>query len=117
MISAASSISASLSPTPKLKRVAERNTSSGTPIARSTGLGSIDPLEHAEPVEHATPAKSSAITSRSPRQPGNETFKVVESASGDLTSGPFNTTGDVTVDNRSQSRARNRAYFAVFSAM
>src|SRR5262249_7325151 len=55
---AASSISASVSGGPKLKRIAERSTGSGTPIAWSTGEGSRLPLEQAEPVAQATPARS-----------------------------------------------------------
>src|SRR5262249_37949535 len=44
---AASAISASVVSGPKLNRIAERKTSSGTPIARNTGDGKSDPLEQA----------------------------------------------------------------------
>src|SRR4051812_1906712 len=85
----ASSNSAAVVPGPKLNRIAERSTSSGTPIAFSTGDGNSDPLEHAEPVEHATPARSSFINSRSARQPGNDTFAMY----GDPSAGELTTTG------------------------
>ena len=51
MRSTLSSISAWVVGLPKLNRSEEEMTSSGSPIARSTGDGSLDPLAHAEPVE------------------------------------------------------------------
>src|SRR6059058_1112019 len=68
---AASSTSASVVVRAKLKRRAECSTSSGTPIARSTGDGKSDPLEQADPALAATPAKSRAINRPSAAQPGN----------------------------------------------
>ena len=59
-------------------------------------LGFSEPLEQAEPVEQATPARSRAMRSRSPRQPGNETFSVVGNASGEPMAGPFNTMGEAS---------------------
>ena len=60
---AASSSSPSLSSALRLNRIAECNRSSDTPIARSTGDGKSEPLEHADPVEQATPARSRFIKS------------------------------------------------------
>ena len=73
----ASSISCSVNIADKLKRIAERNRSSETPIASNTGDGNKLPDEHAEPVEHAMPAKSKLTSKTSDRQPRNERFTVV----------------------------------------
>ena len=111
----ASSISSSVCVGAKLNRSAERNTSSVTPIARSTGLGNRLPLEHADPVEHATPAKSSAINRRSARQPRKDTFNVVGTTSAAPVSGPFSTTRPHNRCNPYQNRLRSASNFARFS--
>src|SRR6516162_310680 len=87
---AAASTSASLVSAPKLKRIAECRTSSATPIARSTGDGNNDPLEHADPVEQAIPTRSRLIKSASARQPGKDRLTVWGNPP---SSGPFSTTG------------------------
>ena len=61
---------------PKLKRIAEHKTSSGTRIACRTGDGNSEPLEQAEPVEQAMPARSSFMSNTSARQPGNEMLRM-----------------------------------------
>ena len=71
---AASSISASSSSGLRLKRIAERSTSSGTPIACSTGEGSSEPLEHAEPVEQQTPATREGTREAGQRTPPRPVF-------------------------------------------
>src|SRR5262245_45784405 len=53
---AASSTSARVVETPKLKRSALEITAGSQPIATCTGDGSLDPLAHAAPAEQATPA-------------------------------------------------------------
>ena len=55
---AASSISVSSRVGEKLNRKAERSSSSGMPIARSTGLGNKLPLEHALPPLARTPGRA-----------------------------------------------------------
>jgi hypothetical protein len=86
---AASSMSCRVNWGLRLKRIAERNTSSVTPIACSTGEGRSEPLEHAEPVEQATPAKSRFISNRSALSPGKDTLIVW----GTPSSGPLRTIG------------------------
>jgi hypothetical protein len=56
--------------------MAEWRTSGRHPIARRTGDGSREPLEHAEPVEQATPARSNFMSNVSARQPGKERLTV-----------------------------------------
>jgi hypothetical protein len=89
----ASSISSTVNSGLRLKRIAERSTASGTPIACSTGEGSNEPLEQAEPVEQATPARSRFISSRSAFKPGNDTLIVC----GMPSSGPLRTMGAASV--------------------
>jgi len=86
---AASSMSCKVNSGLRLKRIAERSQSSGTPIACSTGEGRSEPLEHAEPVEQATPARSRFISSRSALSPGIDTLIVWGTSS----SGPLRTIG------------------------
>ncbi len=86
---AASSISCKVNSGLRLKRIAERSTSSVAPIACSTGDGKSEPLEHAEPVEQATPARSRFMSSRSALSPGNDRLIVC----GTPSSGPLRTTG------------------------
>ena len=81
-------MSASVKVGQKLRRKADRKTAGGTPIACKTGEGNNEPLEQADPVEQATPAKSSASSSRSPRQPGNDTFNVQGELAGEPSGGP-----------------------------
>src|SRR5215510_9754789 len=85
---AASSISANVVSPLKLKRMAERSTSSGTPMARITGEGKSEPLEQAEPVEQATPSRSNFMSKTSAAQPGKETLIVPGMP---LASGPLST--------------------------
>src|SRR5690606_17448301 len=66
-----SSTSASVVVHPRLTRMADRATSSGKPIAVSTGLTPTLPDEHAAPALMATPAKSNRITSVSADRPGS----------------------------------------------
>ncbi len=56
--------------------MADTSSSGEAPKAAITGLGSNEPLEHADPVEHATPAKSNAINNASAFTPGKEAFTV-----------------------------------------
>jgi hypothetical protein len=89
----ASSISSVVNNGLRLKRMAERSTASGTPIACSTGEGSSEPLEHADPVEQATPARSRFISSKSAFSPGNDTLMVC----GTPSSEPLRTRGAAAV--------------------
>ena len=114
---AASSISSPDCVGAKLNRSADFSTSSETPIARKTGLGSRLPLEHADPVEQATRSRSSDMSSRSARHPGNDTFSVVGITSAAPISGPFSTTGAHSRRSALQSRSRCAASFTRFASM
>ena len=67
---AARSISAGLVVGPSVRRRLDRASSLGTPMARSTGLGSSAPLAQAEPADAQTPASSSRTSSASLSMPG-----------------------------------------------
>ena len=73
---AASSTSAAVVVTPKLKRSALEITAGSQPIAMCVGDGSLEPLAHAEPVEQATPAWSSAMNSICRSKPTKAMFDV-----------------------------------------
>jgi len=60
--STTASISSSVVPRPRLKRIAPMPTSSATPIASSAGDSSTRPAWHAEPVEAATPSNRSSTS-------------------------------------------------------
>src|SRR5262245_16578253 len=62
----------------RLKRIDEKACSTGSPRARSTCEGSIEPEAHAEPVEQATPAKSRLITRLSESTPSKRKFEVLQ---------------------------------------
>src|SRR5438045_1922243 len=104
---AAASTSASFIWELKLKRIADRSNSSGSPIACKTGEGSSDPLEQAEPVEQAIPARSSFISSKSAWQPGNERLTTYGEAFSGQNSGPLTTQGDASVHSFPTKRERS----------